>query len=242
MLDIVDIILQTYEVFIHQILYVRKVYPLALFEKRLKYGIQLMRCRHVDVNTYVLRVLENLRPMLYNNTLDRIIINTENKKGETVDQISLRFSNIIDIKLIPDHGMILEMEAELKSVMLKILQDDSRSTSSSFCPAFMDDQAWSLLAAVKASLSDDVIQQALTSSEWMLDNGKLPEQRSSENSGNTDIGGTVNKAWSENTNISTTATSTTYSHDKNSTDKRVVIPIKTAQTKCFTFEAFTIKA
>ena len=116
--------------------------------------------------------------------------------------------------------------------MLKIVQDDSRSNStpsfsSSFCPVFKDDQAWSLLAAVKASLSDNVVQQALASSEWILDNGKLPEQSSSRSDDDT------NRAWVGNNNSTT---------NTNGASKMKVIPIKTAHTKYFTFEAFTVKA
>jgi hypothetical protein len=41
------------EVCIHNILYVRQVYPVELFVKRKKYGTPVFQSRHPDLNEYI---------------------------------------------------------------------------------------------------------------------------------------------------------------------------------------------
>ena len=62
---------------IHSILYVRGIYPAALFEQRQYLGVSVWQSRHPDINTYVRRVLDNAKPLLaqvktYDNEYDSI--------------------------------------------------------------------------------------------------------------------------------------------------------------------------
>jgi hypothetical protein len=42
----------------------RKIYSETFFEKRLKYGISIWKCRHPDVSGYIERVVKNMIPLL----------------------------------------------------------------------------------------------------------------------------------------------------------------------------------
>lgn len=49
---------------IHSILYVRGIYPAVLFEQRMYLGVSVWQSRHPEINTYIRRVIDNMRPLL----------------------------------------------------------------------------------------------------------------------------------------------------------------------------------
>ena len=80
---IFDIFLEFVECVVHQILYIRQIYPectnklsheyacfslfyisVDIFEKRLKYGVSVWQSRHSEVNNYIERVLDNSKLLL----------------------------------------------------------------------------------------------------------------------------------------------------------------------------------
>lgn len=76
---IFDIFLEFVECAVHQILYIRQVYPECInlylmsapyyvltdiFEKRVKYGVSVWQSCHNEVNNYIERVLDNSKLLL----------------------------------------------------------------------------------------------------------------------------------------------------------------------------------
>ncbi len=59
-----DVILEFYEVCIHNLLYAREVYPRHIFENRRYLGASVWQSRHPDINAYIRRVLDNAKPLL----------------------------------------------------------------------------------------------------------------------------------------------------------------------------------
>lgn len=55
----VSIFAEFIECAVHCILKSRKIYPDALFEKRMKYGVSIWRCRHPDIAQYIEKVNKN---------------------------------------------------------------------------------------------------------------------------------------------------------------------------------------
>jgi hypothetical protein len=63
------------EVFIHSVLYLRKVYPQEAFQNFIIYNLNLKFITDPDVNEYISEFLNNLENMILNNLLKRITIN-----------------------------------------------------------------------------------------------------------------------------------------------------------------------
>jgi hypothetical protein len=61
---LVDYVLSFLECAVHNILFVRHVYPEILFEQKRFLGVTVWQSRHPDINSYIRRVMSNLKPML----------------------------------------------------------------------------------------------------------------------------------------------------------------------------------
>lgn len=71
------------EVFIHGILYLRKVYPQEAFQNLILYNLNLKFIHETKISEYINQFLEDIEPLLFNNILKRItlnIIDPENKQ------------------------------------------------------------------------------------------------------------------------------------------------------------------
>ncbi len=181
-----DIILEMVECAVHQILYARKVYPEAYFEKRAKYSMKPWRCKSAEVSDYVTRVLVNTRPLLEANVVEEVVMSTSDSTGSFVDQIAFK---IIAPNSLPAQGQTETtqqylsgstraidrtgldfLEAQLQSLLLQLsLIDD----------AFKDDYSWDLCVILKPNTSTSssnegnqphaAVQTALQSQQWIMD-------------------------------------------------------------------------
>lgn len=61
---LVDQLLEFVSCAVHSLLYVRSVYPSALFEQRMYLGAAVWQSRHPEINSYIRRVLDNVKPLL----------------------------------------------------------------------------------------------------------------------------------------------------------------------------------
>ena len=61
---VVNMIGEFAECAIHSILYVRHIYPAVLFEQRRFHGVTVWQSRHPDINSYIRRVVNNMKPLL----------------------------------------------------------------------------------------------------------------------------------------------------------------------------------
>lgn len=55
--EIVDVLCEFFEVAIHNILYVRKLYPESIFVRKRKYGVVVYQSIHPEVNEYITQCL-----------------------------------------------------------------------------------------------------------------------------------------------------------------------------------------
>jgi mitotic spindle assembly checkpoint protein MAD2B len=58
--EVVDFV----ECWVHSVLYTRKIYPAVLFEQKRYQEISVWQSRHPDINAYIRRVIDNMRPLL----------------------------------------------------------------------------------------------------------------------------------------------------------------------------------
>jgi mitotic spindle assembly checkpoint protein MAD2B len=68
----VSIFTEFIECAVHCILKSRKIYPDVLFEKRMKYGVSIWRCRHPAVSEYIEKVMKNCVELIRLVRLEKI--------------------------------------------------------------------------------------------------------------------------------------------------------------------------
>lgn len=71
---ILDVLCEFVEILIHNVLYVKKIYPEAIYETRRKYGIAVHKSIHPEVNEYIKECLTAIRFHAKNNQLNRIFL------------------------------------------------------------------------------------------------------------------------------------------------------------------------
>ena len=59
-----DVFTEFVEVLVHQIIYLRDIYPASIFETRRKFNLPLHMSQHPWVNEYIRKVVDSLRENL----------------------------------------------------------------------------------------------------------------------------------------------------------------------------------
>lgn len=71
---VVDIICEFFEIAVHNILYVRKLYPDSIFERKRKYGVVVYHCIYPGLNQYILDCIKAINFHLKNNQLKNVLL------------------------------------------------------------------------------------------------------------------------------------------------------------------------
>lgn len=172
-------IIDFWEACVHQYLYVRRVYPEALFVQQMLYGAHVWFSPQPDINRYVKRVLKNASALLDLAIVDRLELTvTSSSTNITVERFFLSCSP-------PTTGPEQEedkydkydqLEAEMRAALLKI------ALTGSLMRALPDDCTFALALATKQCNSADdrgAIDAALRCGEWKVEGVKQPAAASS---------------------------------------------------------------
>lgn len=108
------------EAAVHSILKSRQVYPSEIFERRCKYGIPVWMSRHPDLNTYISEAVYGCIYWLKNGEMEQFTVAILNLESMPVEKFVFR------CVLSPsERSLCLDVEAELRSFLLKISVSDS---------------------------------------------------------------------------------------------------------------------
>nr|CAI5836984.1 unnamed protein product [Callosobruchus analis] len=112
-----DILCEFFEVAIHNILYVRKLYPASIFTVKKKFGIPVYQCIHPQVNEYILNSLKAVSFHLKRNHLKQlfICIHKQNILFEKYVFEVLATKNVVD-----SDALLIEFERSLRNLMLNL--------------------------------------------------------------------------------------------------------------------------
>jgi mitotic spindle assembly checkpoint protein MAD2B len=69
-----DILIDFLEVAVHNILYVRTIYPESIFVRRKKYGIPVQMSTHPYLNEYITECLKTVRELLKKNEVRKVTV------------------------------------------------------------------------------------------------------------------------------------------------------------------------
>eukprot|EP00730_Choanoeca_flexa_P004158 TRINITY_DN11616_c0_g2_i1.p1 TRINITY_DN11616_c0_g2~~TRINITY_DN11616_c0_g2_i1.p1 ORF type:complete len:232 (+),score=36.61 TRINITY_DN11616_c0_g2_i1:184-879(+) len=116
-----DIFIELLEVAIHTILCIREIYPAAIFERCLKYGVPVHKARHPDVQTYVVSVLKAIQPWIVKGKAKTIAIHILDAANHPVERF------VFDLDGVPLSNLKhnIDVEAALRGLMIKINTCDS---------------------------------------------------------------------------------------------------------------------
>uniref|UniRef100_A0A1X7UQN3 HORMA domain-containing protein n=1 Tax=Amphimedon queenslandica TaxID=400682 RepID=A0A1X7UQN3_AMPQE len=92
-----DVITEFIEAAIHSILYVRGVYPAAIFKPRRKYGTTVHMCCHADINQYIIKSLKTVHSLLLEIIFKKCMVQ---KVGSTRRSSDLLIATIFILSII----------------------------------------------------------------------------------------------------------------------------------------------
>jgi mitotic spindle assembly checkpoint protein MAD2B len=69
-----DILIDFLEVAVHNVLYVRNIYPESIFVRRKKYGVPVRMSTHPHLNEYVTECLKTIRELLKRNEVQKVTV------------------------------------------------------------------------------------------------------------------------------------------------------------------------
>eukprot|EP00054_Salpingoeca_dolichothecata_P001613 m.19988 g.19988 ORF g.19988 m.19988 type:complete len:232 (+) comp12360_c0_seq1:88-783(+) len=88
------IIVEFLEIAFHLILYIREVYPAAIFEKRKAYGVPVPMSRNKDLNDYIGEVLTAIQPWLIKGLVHRVALVVLSKSDRPVERFVFEMESV----------------------------------------------------------------------------------------------------------------------------------------------------
>ena len=113
------------EIAIHLILYVRDVYPSALFQRRRKYNVPVYVCGHPELNRYVRNVVDGIKPLLDTDKVEGVAVLIRNKENEPVEKFVFKTERGSACISREEDSYLLKLESNLRSLLLKISVSDA---------------------------------------------------------------------------------------------------------------------
>ncbi|CAN7985528.1 unnamed protein product, partial [Ixodes hexagonus] len=126
------IVAELLEIAIHNILYSRKVYPEAAFQKSRKYNIPIQVAVHPQVVDYIDSCVMTMHKLLQRNELRKMVLNIADAAHNPVEQFVFEVSVPVDgtpqsngASKPEEDSYLLDVEAAARAICLKVTTSDS---------------------------------------------------------------------------------------------------------------------
>jgi hypothetical protein len=122
--ELSSIVLNFLEVFIHQVLFAKHIYPEAIFERRREYGVPVWMSRHPLLNAQILELLQSLEPLFLANECESVAVLLKGP-DQTVHE-----KYIVDINFTSSYhaATYADLEMMFAAVITRILTLESIGT------------------------------------------------------------------------------------------------------------------
>ncbi|XP_037091600.1 mitotic spindle assembly checkpoint protein MAD2B-like [Pollicipes pollicipes] len=148
-----DLILEFVETALHSILYLRKLYPEAIFRKRQKYKVPVQMSVHKEVNEYIASTLSSLRPYLQEQLLEELAIVVIDPGGRTFETVTIELAVLGgDAYTVRGDEYLTRLEATLSGLLLGLY------ATLADCPAPPTDSTFRVHATVARCRSETLEQ------------------------------------------------------------------------------------
>lgn len=81
-----DILIEFLEVAVHNILYIRNIYPTSIFVRRKKYGVPVQMSIHPYLNEYITECLKTIRDLLQKNEVRKVTVTFFNETQRAIER------------------------------------------------------------------------------------------------------------------------------------------------------------
>ena len=81
-----DILIEFLEVAVHNVLYVRNIYPSSIFVRRKKYGVPVQMSTHPYLNEYITECLKTIRDLLQKNEVRKVTVTFFNESQRAIER------------------------------------------------------------------------------------------------------------------------------------------------------------
>ncbi|XP_072385198.1 mitotic spindle assembly checkpoint protein MAD2B [Diabrotica undecimpunctata] len=112
-----DILCEFLEVVIHNIVYIRKLYPETIFSRKRKYGVVVYQCIQPDVNNYITEVLKSVSFHSKKSQLKTIFI-CFFSAGSVQEKYVLEILNLKNI--IDADPLLIDLEQCMRNFILRL--------------------------------------------------------------------------------------------------------------------------
>eukprot|EP01031_Cornospumella_fuschlensis_P032700 gene32700-39534_t len=135
-------------------------------------GLSVWQCRHPDVNSYIKRVFGNMRPLLHQNLIEKLVLVTL-INGKPRDHVSIK-AQVPNPDQAPSSQDLSLIEEELRASILRL------SMIEGSIPGLGEDTdfTWNIMIITKPSGNleqEETLSKSLTNGEWMVDNNQISE-------------------------------------------------------------------
>ncbi|XP_048589571.1 mitotic spindle assembly checkpoint protein MAD2B isoform X2 [Nematostella vectensis] len=113
-----DVLCEFLEAAFHLILYIREVYPPAIFERRKKYNVPVQMSCHPELNSYIQDVLQTIKPLIEKGEVQKISLVISDKEYHPIERFSFEIG-CSTLSLSSDN-LLLNTESALRGFLLKI--------------------------------------------------------------------------------------------------------------------------
>ncbi|KAK7064063.1 DNA-binding protein [Favolaschia claudopus] len=86
------------EVAIHQILYVRQIYPADLFVRRKKYDTPVFQSRHPTLNDYISKAVKAIGEQLLTSNVENVVLVIKDKEEVALERFVFAVENVIQVE------------------------------------------------------------------------------------------------------------------------------------------------
>eukprot|EP01116_Phalansterium_solitarium_P005235 TRINITY_DN16691_c0_g1_i1.p1 TRINITY_DN16691_c0_g1~~TRINITY_DN16691_c0_g1_i1.p1 ORF type:complete len:245 (+),score=68.78 TRINITY_DN16691_c0_g1_i1:121-855(+) len=121
--EMIDVLCEFFEVVVHSILFVRDLYPKAVFERRRKYNLPVMMSRSPELNEYIVEVVASLRPWLEKSLIERFGVVIADKLGEPLERFMIECAPARATG--PRAATLADIEAGLRGCLLRLNAADA---------------------------------------------------------------------------------------------------------------------
>ncbi|XP_065842383.1 mitotic spindle assembly checkpoint protein MAD2B-like isoform X2 [Oscarella lobularis] len=108
------------EVAIHQILYLRNIYPSGLFKKRQVYQIPVQMSVHPELNQYIVQTVASIKDLYKKDQIERVDVIIRDESGAVIEKFLISTKLAIDCTINDTKQWVSELEMSFRSFLLKL--------------------------------------------------------------------------------------------------------------------------
>jgi len=123
-LNYISVFLELVEVLVHQVIYLREIYPKSIFAKKKKYKTVVMMCEHPWVNDYIQKTIGSLEAFLRGQepNIDSIIL-IMSEEGSVKEKyfLDLDIQSIVQ-GISPNDEFLVDLQMAFVTMILRLNQ------------------------------------------------------------------------------------------------------------------------